>query len=635
MAKSFRKAPDVNVRIDGQLFADAYPEGSAARSIGSRSVDEVSISIRPAIALAARDPLQAKIQDLQPVGLFDNSEVEVSVVSRNGNERVVHWGKVAKNTYLGDEDRIVLTSRLDPHLTSFPMVNRVEWKRSETGDDIDGPGSRLVLTDLPVVMNPEVDGQAVPNMYLHNGQPYFIDTESLTRNEAPPLQVHFWSLGDAVQYFLRTLNPPGQNRYITNPGINLLRQTLGQDPTLIRDLRFKYGSLLPEIFDQLLTPLGRIWWIDLFRGQRTFQFIARKDSVNTDLKLQRYGEDVDWEKSEVRSLNNISFEAVSESANNIRILGALKEYESTFELVPAWKPEHDTLNPSDLSTEEREADPTKARVWTDWVLNEAGDYNGLRPGINKAFDFSNIFNDQVGINWTRRRRKFLPTITTNPDGTPIGEWRGISIDYKNVDGDWKPLSELGVDSNIQILDRECGIRFVGVSGIPFSLYAIAATQGGTLSADNVSIRVTASVQSDVRLDAIGSSGISHLDDPLWHTIDMSKSFQFAQVYQDSKYFAEVQANNKTSRQVDDTALIQQAANDQEAAWNTGYLRGAIELGGIDMDRSFLGRSIRQIIPRNIDMRTSRRSVRFPVVVSERYDFVGQRTMLTLETFRDA
>src|SRR5262249_46022790 len=108
--------------------------------------------------------------------------------------------------------------------------------------------------------------------------------------------------------------------------------------------------------------------------------------------------------------------------------------------------------------------------------------------IDQPYNFDLLFGS---AKYVARRRRFLPCLSRSEDGSPRGHAVGVYVEYSADNGaTWQPIDALSSDENsVQILQRECGIRFNG-ENVPFDLY---------LAGDSAKVRVTACVESDTRV----------------------------------------------------------------------------------------------------------------------------------------
>jgi hypothetical protein len=146
---------------------------------------------------------------------------------------------------------------------------------------------------------------------------------------------------------------------------------------------------------------------------------------------------------------DLTADVSSRCVNQFRVLGDHEQVEATFELVPAWPKDQDESDIEDLmaSSDKWLQSNSTSRTWRDWVLNEAGDYNGERDGIDKTYDLAPIIGP-----CTAKRRHFEPTITTDTDGLPFGSCGGMTVEWWDKEGGddgtgaWRPLSDISAEA---------------------------------------------------------------------------------------------------------------------------------------------------------------------------------------------
>jgi hypothetical protein len=281
-----------------------------------------------------------------------------------------------------------------------------------------------------------------------------------TAKTADGQEVEFWTLSQAVLMLCDQCNR--DEEFIKNPDAKVLKDMMGADDRVLRAHRQPLGQYLNVQLDALLRPYGFDWCIDyLSPGKRQIRVFARGRGTGGRIKMQASGQDLDMDKTNAEDLD-LTADVSSRCVNAFRVLGDYVQIEATWELVPAWDSTHDEADDEDLIDSSESwslKDPENtSRVWRDWVLNEAGDYNDLRDGIEGTFDLAPFLGPCVN-----RRRKFEPTITLNTDGSPIGSCGGIEVEWwDSADAEWKKLTEIGAEGRqVNILSHECGIRFDG------------------------------------------------------------------------------------------------------------------------------------------------------------------------------
>jgi hypothetical protein len=272
--------------------------------------------------------------------------------------------------------------------------------------------------------------------------------------------------------------------------------------------------------------------------------------------------------------------------------------------VPAWPKDQDDSDIEDLmdSSDKWLQSNSTSRDWRDWVLNEAGDYNGERDGIDKTYDLAAIIGP-----CTPRRRHFEPTITTDTDGMPFGNCGGLTVEWWDKDGGddgtgaWRPLSDISPEARtVKILSEECGIRFDG--DVPPSELIDQGIDADT-GMPNAKVRVTASLRADRRVEAFATA-FSPLDPwTNFETIDVGSRFKKRRIDKSSIYFKKVRDGQMTSTKVDDLLAATAFARQLLANWNQASISGTLTLTGCGYrPTAALGRPISGISGRDVDFR---------------------------------
>lgn len=558
-------------------------------------------------------------QWIQNVTLNAMVGAQIQVVAYpNGAPTLLHSGTaVVPSLAIGDSERLTFTSRVEP------------W---HFGAVMDGVLCFNPLTGLTqvwpeeCVFNAEIDGVALPNqsqLFRQLGQaPVFLDPESVRTPSAVAVQGDtpvFWTLQTAVAYLCWALNPA--QVYIANPtGFGLLPAWPLQNFQLPR------GKFLCDYLDELLPRFGLTWGLDLSSGVPTIAFVVRGQGAANAVTLAPPGSVYSLATGTNAADTKLDYD-VGNTRNQAVVYGDWHFFESTFVLSRGWAVGLDGLTESNLSRDSSNYnnDLSVVRdVWRKWVLNEAGDYVGLRPEILKPFDLGPL----VGHPVIPRRRQFLPTVTLDDDLAPRGETHGVSVEYStDLGATWKNVRSLE-DRTIVILERECGIRFDGLFP-PAELVRAGAS---------AMVRVTATIRDDVRLGTIyGPDGGSPLAQPAPFLIDESEKFHWRDVLPTSKYSAEVAAGTLPSAQADDLVALTEYAVWLQQVWDIADAGGQITLEGLDVGVYQLGDLIATINGRSINLNAQGAAgggQRYPQVVGLNYDLQAQRRTLTVETYRD-
>lgn len=630
-----REAPDLAVYINHKKEEYARVL-TVSQSIEGKVPDTATLRIEPDL----RDEPKFQGKQLSQLKEFENVECVISVKTRKGAPQIIHWGKIAGGDVQISGDSVTVTSRMDDHLFGKPYTVTEEAVYPS-------PKFKTKKIDVPhAVMNPRLDGRIVPNMWFlkdpkHNS--VFVCPSSLPKQTHDPIdptpkikELKSWTLTEAAAYLIWTLNPT--QKYIKNPSRKQLAKVLGSDTAIVREHEIKIGSRLPALLDDLLEPYGFFFYVE-YKGAYRILTVASRDGNTSPITLKRarWGEQVDLSRTEVIDAK-LRIDHVHRAVNQVEVLGDFHQFESTWELFPAWKWEHDELFGSDLALDSlaMQSDPTKSRAWRDWVLGEGGDYQDIREKATtgvawktnqaKAHDFSTLFGTK---NYITKRRRFEPTLTLSPslETAAIGTWDGVYVEW--WDGAyWQPITRLS-NQSVQILVDECGVRFSNPASPPEEIISMGI--------DAAKIRVTASVRSDRRLRGlIGSSG-SLILDPRRQIVDVGDEYQSRKIATTSIFYDRV-TTTKTlrSEQQDDQIAIVRRAQALHRSWHHTAIGGPITIDGIDWGEAVLGRGVKAIEPAGISLlATGALSAgrKYPIVKQVIWDVQQQTTTLNLETFR--
>lgn len=563
------------------------------------------------------------IEDLDPLdpgGIFLNQEIEIVQVATGA---VIHWGKT------GILPPVISASAGESlHMTSrtelFHMGGKVDgyWVWDPT---LGTPGPVKVDGDL--VFNPMIDGTIYGNLndtqLTSAGDPLFLDPESVRTSAAITLQgaeLDYWSLAGAVYYLLWSLNTA--QTYVTNATLVAL-QAIFNDPTaLVQDVRIPRGTYLAHALDLLLVPLGYLWRVKRTAlGAREFAFWKRgtggslvwvnHQRMNTTLNLAETNVDT-------AALN---FD-IARLANEITVRGGFGEYEITVELARGWETADDPVAGAGDEYAKDHVDFDDVRdVMRRWVLNEAGDYIGLRAEITGVFTSAlRTSFTALGIldEFVPRRRRLLPTLTLGPEGAPIGRQHGVEIEWSNTSpAEWKPVGPWGP----QLLDHEAGIYF-DCDRLPEEFLSDPA---------NTRIRVTATIQNDYRLTGyVARQADSPQEDIIPLVLDLPDRFRYRVRHSSlSKYGG----GALPSLVQDDSTAIQDFSAFARNVWDLMDVSGAIQLEGLN-HTYIVGDRVQGIQHKNILFEARDSSGAYPQIVAIERDIGTQTMTLHLERQRE-
>ncbi|KKK97913.1 hypothetical protein LCGC14_2647990, partial [marine sediment metagenome] len=262
----------------------------------------------------------------------------------------------------------------------------------------------------------------------------------------------------------------------------------------------------------------------------------------------------------------------------VRVIGDYKRYESTFLLKPGWGSE-------------------PAQEFRQWVLNEHGRYEGVTP-----FDFATLSAEDFLV---RKPREFLQCVSTDANNV---SW-GIIVEFRLWGLDpWESWSE-----PVSTWEQECSIT-LGGNELPSGFIAAAA-------AGEAEVRVTASVESDRRIEALIDGDVGLVTE----VYDLSAQAAWWAVHQDSIFYTGIGAPPAVLR--NDRPRLESFALRRKniAARST---RATITLGWIDLS-CCVGDIIERVDGQAMELSSQPHSR--PAVTSVRHDFEEtQQTRFVLE-----
>lgn len=603
---------------------------SIHRSLGGASVDRC-VLVRDMGPLG----VPSTIQDFE-LGFQQDATVHV-VVMIDDLEFTAFWGKIKSvSVEIGERGEFLrYEARLDHYLIA----------ESTTNTHIRG-GKQEFSCNLPLVFNPLIDGIIEPNRspivaQTVAGNPFLIvDPESVRTTESltyhfgdPDAAPHLWNLAEAVHYLCWMHNP--EETYIANPTIGECEQFLDTDRELLQNVAIPFGVSLPIALDRLLQPYGYDHFVDHYPRIRLVKKGDRNlHGTQFPLSIQVLGETIDPELSMIPR-TQLSFD-ISQLINVIIIHGDFIELEGTFELYRAWPEEDDELTEEDLDIERGEEYTEHTRTWRDWVLNEANDYTGTRPEIE---DFPDVGSDVGSLEgfpteivnaFLPKRRKFYPAVTQDEDKTPLGNSRGVELEWFDVtvdsgssepDGAWRPVSW-----PFEVLENECGIRFGG---------KLPSEMMDAFHRDGLKLRITASIRGDNRVTVEKDARTTSVNtDRVEQALLLDDRFLYRQRVPDdlpygSKYYG---SGLKPYNAVDSREDMQKLADKLIETWNAALVGGPVVVEGIDRLKWQLGDVIERIEGRNINL-AGTPGLAFPHVAAIEINVPDQTVVLTLASFR--
>ena len=384
----------------------------------------------------------------------------------------------------------------------------------------------LFLDGMETVFNPDGAASASAETVNYNGKTYTVFAGDETSAE-------YFSCADAIFYLL--------NEYV-NPDIL-------QIPSLAQ-LRAQTKNL--SIHDIDVTGLNLIEALQRCceKVSLRFKFICRHNQTGpkeaivffqpgsasaAELNCQFNGGQLSISKTNITSLLNSKSSAPV--TNRFIVQGDFKRYEATFELIQAWDPGLEDTDYDKFSPVTNENFNQVRNVYRKWSLNETGAYTPGPYNQGQAFDFSTIFEN---ASYIRRPRRFLPTLTTDADGSCLGYFLEVSY----TDGaQWWPYHR-----PFDVLLDECGI-WLGSEQLDVDVW-LAILKG------SLKFRITASVVADDRLSATFADGaINSTTEVLDRLITLPRQFKYRRVSPESIFYNSSDEHFGLPNEADDTGTI--------------------------------------------------------------------------------
>lgn len=615
-----RRAPTWAVRRNGQLAPELQPL-QIQRSLNGEHLDYAEITVD-----TKRVPTFSGLDDFSPWEYLGN---QIDILAADGS--YVHQGTVSwvSPRFNVKECSLAMVSRTEPYQFGLTLFGQLHWHPVI---------NEYFVTDHDLIFNPTIDGKTQGNKHnsktyrneqfanqsiaVANEIPIFLNPEAVRTSAARQLyggRAVVWALSEVLYYLCWMANR--QQTFLVNPTLPELQNVVRDSVDLVRNLKIKNGSTLPEALDATLIPLGYHWRVT-HRGILTYLEIIRRATGGklTWLKHQRLKQTLNTNLTNTEACN-VRFD-ISRLRNQIVGKGSKLRVEITAELHRAWPQSLDDtpLEQLELSAVKASENPHMINVWRKWVLNESGDYIGLRPEINGLFTPALLtsLRQQDLLRWfLPSRRKFLPTITTDANITAaIGDVGGLDIEYLDYDGSWKPVKGWGID----LLETECGI-YLGGTHLPEELY----DQG-----HYGKIRVTATIEADYRLTYTAAK---QPDSPVFGTvesvIDLADDYQHNVILAGSKY-----ADRENNRTTDDSVALRNFTEALRERFDQIDVPGGVVLEGVDHLDYLPGDRVGGIQGKNIYFESKRGSGQYPQIVSVTLDIAEQKTLLQLQRFRE-
>ncbi len=592
----------------------------------------------------------ATLQVLTPdAGIVSLAGAECLITAFVANvERAVHWGKLSvREIDVGPDEKLTFISRLEHTHFGNPLGFQLVWNPAQ---------GAFATLDHEVVFNPEIKHHIVGNKRTGGtnipgvNYPIFLDPASVFTTAAaqfqganyfPPNDPAYagevsdanWNLIEAVLYVCGRCNGSQQN--VINPKLADLKGLLPDDRTILKNHAIRHDLYLSEALSQLLQPYGFRWSVDY--ESRTVRRIRISQVGKGDLRTlswQAAGSDLNLTAQNTDRIR-LLYDA-SMAVNQVRALGDFTTIEATWELKPAWDAALDETDMVNLikSNPNWETNTQYHRVWRDWVLNEGADYPRAWTGhpegvVNPAID--QYFRDVWGPNHppvVARRRRFLPMLTRDIDGQPLGDTGGVYVEWWNPNktggANWDVLWPSLPFFHCKVLDDECGISFTGT--LPPVLIRSAGAEAR--------VRVTATLRSDTRISGFSPRAATSANaDVHERRIDVGSRFHARGLHPGSKFFSDVAGGRRLADVADGRDALQAFADDARDAFDQAHCAGTVRIEGLDRSNAKIGDVIGGVVGRNLVFSLNKGSgTLYPQIVGISHFVQQQKLLLHLNSF---
>lgn len=393
-------------------------------------------------------------------------------------------------------------------------------RKTVYGATVFNQGQGIFISGADTAFNPAGAANRAKQAINKNGRSFM--AFAADENDA-----EVFSCADAIYYLLCSYIPQGELVIPTLEQLNSLtceRSIIDVDVTglnLIDALRRCCGQAgIRFKFVPSLSLTGPAEAIVFFRPE---------DGAQVELNCQWQGEKLDTLKTTVAQIT--SQKNLSPITHRYIVQGDYKIYEATFELVKAWDGALEENNYERYSPVTNENFNEVRDVYRKWCLNEAGDYSGSPYNQGAAFDFSKIFENGSFI---RKKRRFLPTLSSGKDGSSIGYY--LEVSYTNGTHWWPYMA------SFKVLLDQCG---VWLSAEQFDMDMWFAILKGVLK-----FRITASVIADERISFAAADGpVNSTAEVIDKIITLPRRFRYKKVSPESIFV------NSPSEQTDDSESL--------------------------------------------------------------------------------
>ncbi|MBN1765244.1 MAG: hypothetical protein JW860_08310 [Sedimentisphaerales bacterium] len=261
--------------------------------------------------------------------------------------------------------------------------------------------------------------------------------------------------------------------------------------------------------------------------------------------------------------------------------GSIKRFESTFELVEGWD---QSLEASDYNLYSAATNDDFVRyrdVFRKFVLNEAGDYEGVPFHQGPAYDLSVVLGT---IDYARRRRRFYPCLSRNASGESFCYY--VEVSY-NGGTTWQIY-----EGAFNILLNECGIYL--------SSNQLDGRTWIAICKDKLRFRITACIDGDEALEAKLHDGPIRCARPLESiVIHAGDDYQYRRVTGGSIFRQNRDMETALADEIDDSGNLRRFLREHLARLRQEEMAGILELNFLRPDIS-PGDIVKEIRGRDID-----------------------------------
>lgn len=393
-----------------------------------------------------------------------------------------------------------------------------------------------------------------------------------------------WTIAAAVRYIVRE-HLGGDS--ISEAGIACLE---GQGQ-IVRDVDV-WGLGPLTAIERLCDKAGLQFCVECVPGEdgeieQVLQFYRQGQGRKIYLHHQRAGEKLDMTRTNLIS-SRIN---VKKAGTTIRVIGqgAVKRFESTFELAEGWDQSLEINNYELYSPTTNEEFAKYQDVFRKWVLNEAGDYEGEPFNQGQAYNLSGLFGTE---NYAQKRRRFRPGLSRTMAGEPFGLLSGaigyyLEISYNGGDT-WQPYG-----GAFNVLTEECGIY---LSGNQFEADVWVA-----ICKDKLRFRITCAIDADEPLEVIVRDGpIDCVRLVRTEVLDLDNEYKYQQV-SSSSIFASGGFETGQADVVDDSERLRGYLREQLARLRREESAGSAELAFVRPD-VWPGDVVKEISGRDLNLK---------------------------------